>query len=66
MLISEFIKKLTIAQEKYGDVQLSTWDGVVSGVSLRCAVDGVFYPLKDEDINEISMEIYTHDRTRPY
>lgn len=57
MKISDLVAKLEAAKSQYGDVPLTTYNGVIRDVKFTPAKDGICYPLKVGTENEIGMEI---------
>jgi len=58
MKISDMIAKLQQAEQEFGDIELTTWDGVISHVTFQPAVDGVIGEASVAP-NELGMEIIT-------
>lgn len=59
MKISEVIAELEKAIQKYGDKDLTVWDGHVSAIRLTGCVDGVSHPIDRTKVNEVSLEVMT-------
>lgn len=59
MKISDLINQLQKAQEAYGDLPLTTFDGFIGEVRISPAKDGICYPLEEGEQNEIGLEILT-------
>jgi hypothetical protein len=58
MRISDLINKLQSAKEHYGDLELSTWYGMVRDVKMTPCKDGcVILSGENEKPNELSLEI---------
>lgn len=57
--ISELIKELQEAQDYYGDMPLTTYDGDIDEIKITAAKDGVAYPLVEGTHNELEIEIMT-------
>ena len=57
MKISEMIELLQDAQRKFGDHPVFTWDGEIADIRIDPGRDGAY--CKQEDANEISLEIIT-------
>lgn len=57
MKISKIIEILQEAQEIYGDLPVSTWDGFVTGFKVDPCRDGCV-PLNEEDVNELNIEFF--------
>jgi hypothetical protein len=58
MQISELIAQLEEAQERVGDLPVSTWDGMIKGIRTDICNDGI-QVYNVNDANEISLEIIT-------
>lgn len=57
MNISKLIKELEDAKRYYGDLPLTTYGGFITRVKISPAKDGIVYPLKEGEQNEIGIEI---------
>jgi hypothetical protein len=59
MLISDLIKKLQYFKNHYGDLDLSTWDGMVRDIKMTPCKDGGCIVLLGESKKpvELSLEI---------
>lgn len=58
MLISELILQLEEAQERIGDLPVSTWNGMIRNIQTDICNDGI-QVYNVNDANEISLEIIT-------
>ncbi|QHJ81423.1 MAG: hypothetical protein [Bacteriophage sp.] len=59
MKISELIKNLEKAQQIYGDHPLTTYAGFIYAAKITPAKDGICYPIKRGEENEIGIEFHT-------